>query len=113
MDAPAVGRQPQTTNPQTQSSTLPGHDRWNPVRTLLLRLAFRTTIGLAASLALFVLTAPLLADSSTDDLWRRVCLLFARDELLRKTAVVAAIGLWATALVFFRGQGSGVSSQSY
>jgi hypothetical protein len=58
---------------------------------------------LAVVLSSFVLTAPLLDGGGPGtDLAGRVLALFARDAAVRRTALAAAVGLVATAFVFFR-----------
>lgn len=58
---------------------------------------------LAASLVGLVLLAPkLAADQSSGDWTSRTLALFASDAAVRRTAIGAAVGLVATALVFFR-----------
>jgi hypothetical protein len=71
-------------------------ERW------LTRLLFRLTILVAAALGAFVLVAPFLTGEPGRDTWSAICYLFAQDGTLRKTAIISAVGLWVTAVVFFR-----------
>jgi hypothetical protein len=66
------------------------------------RWLYRLTLTVAAALGGFVLAAPFLGATPGPDLGMMACFLFAHDDLLRKTAVVCALGLWITAVVFFR-----------
>lgn len=62
------------------------------------RMLFYGTLGLAASLAVLVLVAPVLG--SEDE--HRLLAMFAQDSTVRKTALASALGLAVTAFVFFR-----------
>jgi len=63
----------------------------------------RLTFGLSALLIVLVFLSPLLDNGqSQPNGWLRVAALFARDMTLRRTAVASAIGLLATACIFFR-----------
>ena len=62
---------------------------------------YRGTLAVAGGLGLFVLIAGLLPVYPVTP-WAKVWYLFAFDSLVRKTAVLSAIGLWVTAVVFFR-----------
>jgi hypothetical protein len=64
-------------------------------------LFWLTVLAATLLLALFLL-APLVDDGGTPTSgWRRVLALFARDLLVRRTALATAAGLYVTALVFF------------
>ena len=67
----------------------------------LVRCLYRLTLIVAAGLGLFVLLAGLLPVYPVTT-WAKIWYLFAFDAVVRKTAVVSAIGLWVTAVVFFR-----------
>jgi hypothetical protein len=66
------------------------------------RWLYRLTLLVAAALGGFVVLAPYLGFEPGPELESRICLLFAHDDLVRKTAVISALGLWTTAVVFFR-----------
>jgi hypothetical protein len=66
-------------------------------------LLFCVTAGLALALAALVLAAPALdQDGKPADGWPRLVAVFARDAVVRRTAIAAAVGLLVTAFVFFR-----------
>jgi len=72
---------------------------WESLRDFWLpRLLFVTTLGLAGALAAIVLCAPWLADDHQPGLLS----LFAKDAIVRRTALASAVGLLVTAFVFFR-----------
>jgi hypothetical protein len=65
------------------------------------RLLFKITMALALLLGTTVLVAPMVVGmNSVRDV--RVVHLFARDSVLRKTALASAFGLAVNACVFFR-----------
>lgn len=66
------------------------------------RWLFRLSVLLAGALAGMVIFAPYCGFPRSAELLPRVGWLFAHDDLLRKTAVISAVGLWLTAVVFFR-----------
>ena len=68
--------------------------------TWLPRLLFVLTAAAALGLLLAVLLAPWLADGPPGGLG--LAELFARDAVVRRTAVVSGLGLLVTACVFFR-----------
>jgi hypothetical protein len=73
------------------------HGSWLP------RLLFLLTLGLAGSLVLMLIFAPWLdAGSPRPHSWDRLLAVFARDLVVRRTAVGAAVGLLVTAFVCFR-----------
>jgi hypothetical protein len=59
-------------------------------------LLYRLTLGTAAALLALLLLAPLAPGGS------RVLALFAHDAALRRTSAASAVGLVATAYIFFR-----------
>jgi hypothetical protein len=66
-------------------------------------LLWSLTLGASATLLALVLLAPLLAGKEdAGEVWPRLVGLFARDPLVRRTALASAIGLVVTASVFFR-----------
>jgi hypothetical protein len=70
------------------------------------RILFLLTVGLASALILLVLLSPWFDNKVTVAGGRsRVVKLFAQDKTLRRTAVASAMGLMATACVFFRPPG--------
>jgi hypothetical protein len=70
--------------------------------TWLRRLFFVVTAALGLALPLAVLLTPsLVADPPHETDWQ-LLLLFARDAVVRRTAVVSGVGLLVTAFVFFR-----------
>ncbi len=69
---------------------------------LLPRLLFLLTAGLALALLLAVVLAPWLLEDAADDSHPQLLLLFARDVVVRRTAVASGLGLFVTACVFFR-----------
>jgi hypothetical protein len=71
----------------------------------LSRLLFWLVLGLAGLLILLVFLAPLLDNGRPADGGSRVLALFARDATLRRTAAASALGLAATAFIFFRRRG--------
>ena len=56
------------------------------------------TLGAAACLAVAVLIAPWLADPAAPSLWT----LYANDVTVRRTSIFGALGLAATAFIFFK-----------
>jgi hypothetical protein len=68
----------------------------------LARLLYYITLALAALLGLAAALTPVWprphSDSSLAQLWQFI----ATDGTLRKACVLVAVGLWLTALVFFR-----------
>lgn len=72
------------------------------VQRLTIGLLHYLTLALAVALGLLVLAAPLLTDSPGADWAGLVLYLFASDTALRRTTLAAAVGLWVTAVVFFR-----------
>lgn len=69
----------------------------------MLRWLFRVTLLLAAVLALLVGLGPWLDLDPEGTNWLgRLLHLFAGDGLVRRTALLAAAGLAATAVIFFR-----------
>jgi hypothetical protein len=70
------------------------------------RLCFLLATGTALSLIALVYGAPIVHNGAiTAGRWSNVMLVFAEDSTLRRTAVASAIGLFVTALVFFRAPG--------
>ena len=65
-------------------------------------MLYRLTLIVAAVLGTLIIFSPLLPAQPQGPTWGRVCFFFSRDVLVRKTAVVSAVGLWVTAVVFFR-----------
>jgi hypothetical protein len=65
--------------------------------TFVTRLLYWLVLGLAATLFLLVLLAPLV-DNGATPLGR----LFAGDPVVRRTALASGIGLAVTACIFFR-----------
>jgi hypothetical protein len=65
---------------------------------MLNRILFLLTTILSLALLLLVLLAPYLVHESAPD-WLR---LFAQDLVIRRTSIACAIGLFVTAMVFFR-----------
>jgi hypothetical protein len=55
-------------------------------------------LGAAACLAVAVLIAPWLADPAEPSLWT----LYANDVTVRRTSIFSALGLAATAFIFFK-----------
>jgi uncharacterized membrane protein YqhA len=66
------------------------------------RLLFRSTMVAAGALVGLVLLSPLLPLDATHSATAKLWHLFANDDTLRQVAVVSAVGLWITAVVFFR-----------
>jgi hypothetical protein len=78
-----------------------------PRHVWLIRLLFWSAVLAAAVLFLLVLAAPALDNGQPKPSGPgRLAAVFARDRTLRRTAVVAALGLLATACIFFRSAGS-------
>jgi hypothetical protein len=73
-----------------------------PAQPWLPRVLFRATMTAAAGLVGLVLLAPLLPLDSSHSPATKCWHLFANDGTLRQVAVVSAVGLWITAVVFFR-----------
>jgi hypothetical protein len=70
------------------------------------RLCFLLATGTALSLIVLVCGAPIVHNGAvTVGRWSNVTLVFAEDSTLRRTSVASAIGLFVTALVFFRAPG--------
>jgi hypothetical protein len=65
------------------------------------RLLFLTTMILAVLLMALVILSPWL-EGNCDPGWDRLVALFARDSLVRRTALASSAGLVITAFVFFR-----------
>jgi len=71
--------------------------------TWLPRFLFRSTLVAAVVLIALVFLTPLLDNESQRPAgWRKLVALFARDPVLRRTAVASAVGLAVTAFVFFK-----------
>ena len=69
------------------------------------RILFRLSLFLALALMLVVMVAPLCDNSGwlpVDE--ARWVALFARDRVLRRTAIASAIGLGVSACIFYRPQ---------
>jgi hypothetical protein len=67
------------------------------------RFLFLLTSVAAYVLAGIVIAAPWLAESTAlPDGWGQVVSLFAQNQTVRRTALASAIGLFVTAVVFFR-----------
>ena len=67
------------------------------------RLLFFVALAIATALFALVLLAPLLDNAeSMPQGAARLPAVFARDRMLRRTAIAAALGLLATACIFFR-----------
>ena len=67
------------------------------------RLLFILNVSLAVLLLALVLGCPLLGlDPRQTDGWQRVVSLFAEDVTVRRTAIASAIGLFVTAVIFYR-----------
>src|SRR5947208_15660783 len=66
------------------------------------RWLFRFSLLMAAALALGVLILPWVSLPDVRDVPIQIGVLFATDSTLRQTAVVSAVGLWLTAVIFFR-----------
>jgi hypothetical protein len=83
---------------QNETSMLPNIPTpWLP------KLLFRLTVVLALALFLVVFIAPWVAPGPpSSDRWSLVLAAFARDVVVRRTAVGAGVGLLVTAFVFFR-----------
>src|SRR5262245_56766191 len=65
-----------------------------------------STLGITTFLLAVLVVAPLLARSDeANEGWSRILGLFARDVLVRRTALASAVGLVVTACVFFRPPG--------
>jgi hypothetical protein len=65
------------------------------------RVLYRTLLLVALALALLVVASPFVAAPLDQPLLARLWRLFGQDATLRQTAVLGAIGLWTTAVVFF------------
>jgi hypothetical protein len=59
---------------------------------------FAGTVGAAACLVLAVVLAPWIAEPAEPSLWT----LYADDATVRRTSIFAALGLAATAFIFFK-----------
>ncbi len=66
-------------------------------------LLFSITLSLAVTLAAAVVASPYILGERTDA--SNLLLLIARDMTVRRTAFFAAVGLLATAFIFFRPAG--------
>jgi len=67
------------------------------------RYLFWASLAAAVVLAGLVLLGPLLDNEVRRPAgWRRLVALFARDAVLRRTAVASGVGLAVTAFVFFK-----------
>ena len=67
------------------------------------RLLFVVAIGMSVALFAMVFAAPALDNGGEANKGvARLLVLFARDVLVRRTALAAAVGLLATACIFFR-----------
>ena len=76
---------------------------WRRWRRRLPGVLFVACQVLAAALAGLVVAAPLLdRPDAPGDVGHRVLALFARDPAVRRTTLAGAVGLVATAFVFFR-----------
>jgi hypothetical protein len=62
----------------------------------------RLILLIAALLIFVVIIAPWLHNTSAEDTGSRLLRLFAGDRAVRRTALASAIGLIATARIFFR-----------
>jgi hypothetical protein len=74
---------------------VPGHRSW------FAWLLYRLLLLISAGLILLVIVSPWVENTVTS----RVFVVFARDTTLRRTALASALGLIATAYVFFRSPG--------
>lgn len=73
------------------------------LETCLRRLLFWATLAMAGLLALTVLLAPVIEPALVrDPRLGRLLQVFAGDFMVRRTALVSAVGLLVTACVFFR-----------
>jgi len=67
------------------------------------RLLFLFSMTLSAAIGGALLLAPCLVEGSLSvGPWARLARLFAADVMIRRVAVVSAVGLWLCALLFFR-----------
>jgi hypothetical protein len=67
------------------------------------RCCFVLTAALALGLVLAVVLAPWFEEMECQaEGWAAILGLFARDAVVRRTALVSAVGLLVTAVVFFR-----------
>ena len=67
------------------------------------RFLFRLTLSVSFFLILLVIVAPWVENRlPTGPAWARVGAMLARDKVVRRTSIGSAIGLGATAFVFFR-----------
>jgi hypothetical protein len=72
---------------------------WETLRDFWLpRFLFMATLGLAGALAAVVIFAPCIASDHPPE----ILTLFAKDAIVRRTALASAVGLVVTAFVFFR-----------
>src|SRR6516165_7192998 len=70
------------------------------------RLCFLLATGTALFLIVLVCGAPIVHNGAvTAGRWSNVTIIFAEDATLRRTSVASAVGLFVTALVFFRAPG--------
>ena len=79
--------------------------------TWLPRLLFVLAVAMSSVLFVVVFAAPALDNGDLTPVGAaRLTALFARDAMVRRTAIAGAIGLFATACIFFRSAGEGRSS---
>ncbi len=72
---------------------------WETLRDFWLpRFLFIATLGLSGALAAVVIFAPWLGSDHQPE----ILTLFAKDAIVRRTALASAVGLVVTAFVFFR-----------
>jgi hypothetical protein len=76
------------------------------VSTLVSRLFYWLVLGLSLALFMLVLLAPVVDNGAL-----RLLSLFARDPVVRRTALASAIGLAVTACIFFRVPGARASTR--
>jgi hypothetical protein len=74
----------------------------NPVARWIRGALYRLTTLVAGAVAGVILFTSCCEVSPGDSLWQRALWLFAYDPTVRKTAVVCGVGLWLTAVIFFR-----------
>ncbi len=76
------------------------HNPWVP------RFLFRVTVLVSAALILLVFLSPWLDNGEAAPAGAaRLAAVFARDRTMRRTAIAGAVGLLATAWIFFRRPG--------
>lgn len=76
-----------------------------PVGRWMRRWLYRLTVIIAAGLGGLVMATPHWNVTPGPDWLDRAAWLFAHDDLLRKVSVISAVGLWLTAIIFFRPRG--------